>query len=215
MENEIVRLGIYGGTFDPIHIGHLILAESCREACRLDEVWFVPAADPPHKPDCPITPSHLRRQMVERAIADHPQFRVCDLELQRGGTSFTVDTLRELTKRHPTAELLLLIGADSLFDFATWKEPREILNLATLVAVNRGDQPTQTSESPPAPLPADFFDRVRHVQMPGIDVSATRLRENVRQGKSIRYLTPRPVEDLILAEGLYAEDDDTSAPVEP
>ena len=198
-----MRLGIYGGTFDPIHIGHLILAESCREACELDEVWFVPAADPPHKTDRLLTPAPLRRKLVEFAIADHPQFRICDIELQRGGTSYTVDTLRELTVQQPTAKLSLLIGADSLFDFATWKDPQEILRLATVVAVNRGENSTITAEPPPPPLPADFYTRVEHVEMPGIDVSATMLRQRVRAGLSIRFLTPRSVEELIDSEQLY------------
>ena len=109
-----MRLGIYGGTFDPVHFAHLLLAEQCREQLALDAVWFMPAANPPHKPGIGITPAEHRVAMLELAMAGHPAFHVSDLELRRGGTSFTVDTLAELHRGDPALELVLLIGADSL-----------------------------------------------------------------------------------------------------
>src|SRR4051794_34655399 len=137
----IMRLGIFGGTFDPIHLGHLVLAEQCREQCQLDEVWFVPAAQPPHKLSAAITPAKPRCDMIEFAIAGNSAFRLCHIELNRDGPSFTVTTLEQLHTEGPTRELFLLIGADSLRDLSHWREPARIMELATIVAVNRGDGP--------------------------------------------------------------------------
>jgi nicotinate-nucleotide adenylyltransferase len=196
-----MRIGIFGGTFDPIHWGHLLLAEQCREQLSLDEVWFVPAGVPPHKLAAARTSGAHRRQMVEFAIAGHEQFRVCDLELQRPGPSFTVDTLRELHRRHPEHDWWLLIGADSLRDFPTWREPEQIVQLARIAAVNRGDQPPPDT----AAFVSQFGDRLCVVTMPGVNLSASDLRRRVRSGRSIRFQTPRAVEVYIQQQHLYSE----------
>src|SRR5690242_9249482 len=109
-----MRLGLFGGTFDPIHLGHLLLAEQCREQCRLDAVWFLPSANPPHKQGNSITPAQARVEMLEMAIAGHPEFSVSKLELERSGMTYTVDTLEQLKREEPDRELFFLIGADSL-----------------------------------------------------------------------------------------------------
>ena len=109
-----MRIGIFGGSFNPIHFGHLLLAETCREQCRLDEVWFVPAARPPHKQDLPLAPDADRVAMLQLAVGGHKPFRVSEIELQREGVSYTVDTLREIAEQQPDAELFFLMGADSL-----------------------------------------------------------------------------------------------------
>src|SRR5262245_54531603 len=115
-----MRIGVFGGTFDPVHQGHLILAEQCREQGRLDQVWFVPAARPPHKLAGPLTPFHQRVEMLSFALAGHPAFRIEELEKERSGPSYTVDTLTELHRRHPGHEWFLLIGSDTLHDMPNW-----------------------------------------------------------------------------------------------
>lgn len=198
-----MKLGLFGGTFDPVHLGHLLLAETAREACGLDEVWFVPARIPPHKQTAAITSPKARLEMLELAIAGHPQFRVDDLELRRDGPSFTVDTLRHLHDQRPADDLHVIIGADSLADLPTWKEPLEILRLAVVIAVNRG------RSVPDLPAALENFgdaasERIHLVEMPAVDISATDLRDRCRSGKSIRYQVPRPVELYIQQHHLYA-----------
>lgn len=198
-----MRVGVFGGTFDPIHIGHLALAEQCREQCRLDEVWFVPAAQPPHKRASLISAGKLRRDMVEFAIAGNSTFRVSTVELDREGPSFTVTTLEQLQAQ--SRELFLLIGADSLKDLAHWREPTRILELATVVAVNRGDQPLPEITELRAAC-GDLVDsRIMMIEMPGIELSATDIRARCASGRSIRYLVPRAVEVYIQEHGLYRE----------
>lgn len=198
-----MRLGIFGGTFDPIHMGHLVLAEQCREQCQLDEVWFVPAAQPPHKLSAAITPAKPRCDMIEFAIAGNSAFRLSPIELDRDGPSFTVTTLEQLHVEDPTRELFLLIGADSLRDLAHWREPTRIMELATIVAVNRGDRPLP-DRSELIAVCGDFAEkRIVSVTMPGIDLSATDIRTRISTGKSIRYLVPRAVEAFIREHSLY------------
>ena len=138
------RIGIFGGSFDPIHFGHLLLAEYCREARQLDEIWFVPAAQSPHKLHLDQTAPQQRAEMIELAIADHPDFLLVNHELRRGGISYTIDTLKSFQEQHPTSKFFLLIGADSLTEFSTWYQPAEICDLADLVVVARpGSEPVQ------------------------------------------------------------------------
>ncbi len=198
-----MRLGLLGGTFDPIHFGHLLLAERCREECGLDRVWFVPSGQPPHKSADGISPGNQRAELVEFAIAGHPQFGVNRLELAREGRSFTVDTLREVHAEDPSRELFFLIGADSLADLPSWRNPPGIVELATIVAVNRGDRPLPDLDAVRRTLGSAIADRIRLVTMPGIDLSSTDIRRRVREGKSIRFMTPRPCEVYIQEHGLY------------
>lgn len=196
-----MRVGLYGGTFDPVHYGHLLLAEQCREQLGLNAVWFLPAAVPPHKQGAEISDAQHRVAMLEVAIAGQPSFRVETHELERGGTSYTVDTLAHFRRVDPTLDLVLLIGADSLVDLPTWREPQRILSLATVAAVNRGRAPIDL-----APLQSripESAGRVTVVPMPGIDLSATDIRRRVQAGRSIRYMTPRGVEAYIREHGLY------------
>ncbi|MFT5325329.1 MAG: nicotinate-nucleotide adenylyltransferase [Planctomycetaceae bacterium] len=195
-----MRLGIFGGAFDPVHNGHLLLAEQCREQCRLDEVWFVPTNIPPHKDAGSLSPDADRVEMLKLATAGRPEFVVSEIELKRDEVSWTVDTLRQLREERPEDELFFLIGADSLRDFPSWKEPEEISQLATVVAINRGEA---SLEELTAGLGSQLSESVQLVAMPGISISATDLRRRVSDGKSIRYLVPRAVEEFILAQKLY------------
>jgi nicotinate-nucleotide adenylyltransferase len=195
-----MRLGLFGGTFDPIHLGHLILAEGCRESCELDRVWFVVAGQPPHKPGGPTAVGH-RLEMVRIAVAGHPAFEVSEIEAQRPGPHYSVETLEAVHRERPEDELFFLIGADSLMDLPFWRQPERILELATLVVVNRpGIDPAQsllTLNLSPSTRPA------RHVTIPPIGIASHDLRRRVAEGRSIRYQVPRGVEAYIEAQGLY------------
>ncbi|MCA9052516.1 MAG: nicotinate-nucleotide adenylyltransferase [Planctomycetaceae bacterium] len=196
-----MRIGIFGGTFDPVHYGHLLLAEQCREQLELDAVWLMPAAVPPHKQRVGISDAKHRVAMLELAAAGHPPFQVSRLELERGGTSFTVDTLSALHAEAPDRELVLLIGADSLTDLSTWREPQRILELSQVAAVNRGRQMIDLAEIHQS-IPG-AAGRIVSVAMPAVDLSATDIRARVAAGRSIRFMVPRAVEEYIRQHGLY------------
>lgn len=202
-DQQPIRLGIYGGSFDPVHLGHLLLAETCREACELDRVLFLPCGQSPHKPHGAIATGNQRAEMLEFAVAGDPRFGVCRIELERSGPSFTVETLRQLRFEQPDSELFFLMGADSLSDLPLWREPLAILEIATIVAVNRGLRPPPNLESLANRIGSIVRDRVRFVTMPAIDLSATEIRERARTERSLRFRTPRAVEEYIRQNGLY------------
>jgi nicotinate-nucleotide adenylyltransferase len=198
-----MRLGIFGGTFDPVHFGHLLLAEQCREQCRLDQVWFLPAGIPPHKLERTIATATARVQMLEFAIAGHDRFRIDRREMNREAPCFTVDTLAELRQEDPARDLYFLMGADSLRDFPTWREPARILELAKVAVVNRGDAPRPDFEPLRQLRGADVAERIEVVSIPGLEISSSDIRRRVQCGQSIRYLTPRAVECYIQTHNLY------------
>jgi len=200
-----MRLGIFGGTFDPVHYGHLLLAETCREQCRLDSVWFVPAATPPHKSAHPPAPAQHRWEMLRLAIGGHEALELSPLELDRGGVSYTFETLEAVHRQRPTDEIFLLVGADTLADMPNWREPQAILRLAHPVVVARAGAPAPDF-TPLAALaaPEELAAMRRHVvAMPAVDLSSSDIRRRVAQGQSIRYRTPRAVEEYIRSSGLY------------
>lgn len=198
-----MRLGIFGGTFDPVHYGHLLLAETCRETLELSEVRFVPAGNPPHKSGIQITDGHARADMLKLAVSGYPEFTVDRRELKRQGPSFTVDTLAEFAAELPDAELFFLMGADSLRDMPGWREPDRISELATVVAVNRPGLPLPTSSQVVEWVGDALAARIRLITMPGADLSATDLRQRAREGGSLRFMTPRAVEAFIGEHRLY------------
>lgn len=195
-----MRLGLYGGTFDPIHLGHLILAESCREACGLDQVWFVVTATPPHKRS-ERTPVSDRLEMARIATAGHPSFEVSEIESGDDGPHYSYRTLERLTAERPGDDLFFLIGADSLADLPTWRQPERVAELATIVVVNRPGIDPAVMAGPPDLGPA--ARPVRFVTIPPIGISSTDLRRRVAEGWSIRYQVPRGVEAYIVEQGLY------------
>ncbi len=198
-----MRLGILGGTFDPVHYGHLLVAEQCLEQCQLDQVWFIPAGIPPHKLEQTIAPGKARAEMLELAIAGHERFRADRRELDRADPCFTVDTLAALQAEDSTRELYFLLGADSLHDFHTWREPQRIVRLARLAVVNRGGAPLPDLDPICEIVGNDLASRVQVVTVPANDVSSSDIRRRVGQRKSIRYMTPRAVECYIETQGLY------------
>ena len=204
-----MKLGVFGGSFDPVHYGHLILAETCREECGLDEVWFLPAATPPHKQDREITAAELRKDMLQLAIGGHNQLRVSSLEIDRGGISYTVDTLRLIKEERPDAELFLLIGADTLCDLPNWHKPADVCELATPIVVRRHGSPEPDLAVLSALVSQQRLEAIRQhqLQTPTIELSSTDLRLRARDGRSLRYRTPRAVEQFILANRLYCQID--------
>jgi nicotinate-nucleotide adenylyltransferase len=200
-----MRIGIFGGTFDPIHYGHLILAEQCREQGRLDQVWFVPAPRPPHKTDQPLTKFEQRVEMLALAVAGNPTFRIDEIEKERTGPSFTVDTLAELQKRHPGNEFFLLVGSDTLKDLPRWHDPVGVLRRAGLLVMLRPNHPVMAVEQLRASvqLPADVDLDLEVAETPLIDISSRDLRRRVVLGKSLRYFLPRAVEVYIAEKRIY------------
>lgn len=204
-EHVVTRIGIFGGSFDPIHYGHLIIAERFREAMQLQEVRFVPAKVSPFKTDQQPTSDKQRLEMLRLAIGAHPQFRIDDCELRRGGISYSIDTLREMQSADGQAEWFLLIGADSLRDFGRWKAPAEILGRAALVVARRGGEPEPEWSILSSLIEPSGVEsiRARALDLPAIEISSSDIRARVRKGQSIRYLLPPAVESYIREQQLW------------
>ena len=200
-----MRLGIFGGTFDPVHYGHLLLAECCRQQCRLDEVRFLPAAVPPHKQNCDLTPAEGRIEMLELAVAGHSAFSVCRYEIDRGGVNYTADTLAHFRKENPSRELFFLLGADMLNDLPSWHEPERVCELAIPIVVRRSGLPEPDFGCLAGIASSERIEQIRRdqVEMLQIGISSTDIRRRVSAGMSIRYQTPRAVEKFIEMQGLY------------
>ncbi|MGA9117676.1 MAG: nicotinate-nucleotide adenylyltransferase [Bacteroidota bacterium] len=190
-----MNLGVFGGTFNPPHHGHLLAAEFVRERLSLDRVFFVPTAAPPHKRDLALPEARHRMEMLRLAVRENPFFSVSEVELARGGVSYTVDTLRQFRGLHPSADLLFLLGSDGYAEFHTWREPEGILELARVVVMAR----------PGYALPpgASRDRRVELVEVPQIAIESRLIRRRVREGRSIRYMLPPAVETYIRRNGLY------------
>ena len=206
-----MRIGIYGGSFNPVHLGHLIAAECCREQARLDQVLFMPAATPPHKQGQLLADAADRVAMLTLAVGGHEAFAVSTIEVDRGGMSYTVDTLAALVQRHPHDTLVLVLGPDALAQLPTWREPRTIADRCELVAVERERLDDVAAIARDAGL-ADLLGQERlaaliaaRVRMPAIGVRASDLRAAVAAGTSIRYRTPRAVEAFVMSHGLYRD----------
>ena len=188
------RLGVFGGTFDPPHHGHLIVGAEAHEALGLDRLLFVPAADPPHKAVTGATPEQ-RVRMLRAALAGDERFAVDELEIDRGGASYTVDTLRELRAREgETTELFFLLGVDQYRVFGSWREPHEVARLARLAVMGRAGEAVEPDPAYPAHI----------VEVSRIDISSTAIRRRVSEGGSSRYWVPEAVREIIEAEKVYA-----------
>ena len=200
-----MRLGILGGTFDPVHYGHLLLAECCREQCRLDAVWFLPAAVPPHKQQRELAPAAMRLEMLELATAGHEAFSVCRYEIDRGGVNYSVDTLNHFHEESPDREMFFLMGADMLRDLPHWRDAARVCQLALPVPVRRSGEPPLDFHALAGVASPERIEQIRahQAEMPEIGLSATDLRHRVGAGESIRYRTPRAVEVYISTHGLY------------
>jgi nicotinate-nucleotide adenylyltransferase len=192
-----VRLGIFGGTFDPPHVGHLLVGIDAVEALALDRLIFIPTGRQPLKANVVTAPAAARLAMTQRLIGDDRRFGVDSIEIDRDGLSFTVDTLRAFAARAPEAERFFLLGADAWRSFPRWRSPDEIMRLATVVVLTRGGEPIG---------PASAGLRPRVLPTRRIDVSSTEIRSRVRAGLSLRGFVPEAVREYIEQNGLYQED---------
>lgn len=195
------RIGVYGGTFDPVHSGHLIIASRVRYALGLDRVLFVPAKAPPHKDSGQVTPAAIRVEMLEAAIAGDPWFAIDTIELERPGRSYTVDTLTSLRQRDPDVEPWFIMGADSLVDLPTWRDPAGIVRLARLAVVARPGSTIDVAAAAAA-IPA-LAGRVDIVEAPLMGIASRELRAMVRRGEPIDYLVPENVRGIIALNELW------------
>jgi len=196
------KIGILGGTFDPIHIGHLVTAEAVRIQFGLEKVIFIPAGDPPHKQGCQVTAARHRFIMTVLATCSNPYFFVSAMELERPGPSYTIDTIKILKERYgPDTDLYFIIGADTVKELHTWRKIDELLDLCYFVAATRPG-------SNGLDLIVQMFgdkgrERILRLNNPELEISSTDIRERVKNGKSIKYIVPESVEEYILKEKLY------------
>lgn len=195
------RVGLMGGTFDPIHIGHLLAAERAREAAALSEVRFMPTHRPPHKQASPGASPQDRRAMAELAIAGHPAFRLEPIELERGGVSYAVDTAAALAQREPDVEWIWIVGGDMTLYLPQWYRIRELAGIVSFLGLTRPGFPVDLTA-----LPEWLRDKVSLADMPAVDVSSTDIRSRCEAGLSIRYVVPEPVLAFIEERGLYRHD---------
>ncbi len=226
-QHSVLKLGLLGGSFNPIHHGHLTIAHHVYECLQLSRVLFIPTGDPPHKPDDSLAPATHRFEMVRLAIADTPEFDVSDIELRRTGKSYSIDTVHALQHLHdPSAELFFIIGLDAFLDFPTWKAPQELLRICHFVVVPRPGQSFQTltamsllprlDPNELTGLDTGVLDRldiaipsapgVTCLALPPCPTSASEIRRRVRNGLPLANMLPSPVEFYILRHSLYQED---------
>ena len=193
-----MRIGLFGGTFDPVHLGHLRAAETAREALGLDLVVFIPCGLPPHR-STPLSSGADRLEMARLAAATHEAFEAWDTELRRDGPSYTVDTVASLVRERPQDDFVLLVGADTWPEMPGWREPGRLFALAEVAVAERPGSPFPDPQPPfPGTRP------VHAVRGPALEISATAIRERARRGLSVRYLVPDAVAQYILSRRLYS-----------
>jgi nicotinate-nucleotide adenylyltransferase len=198
-----VRLGLFGGSFDPPHVGHLLVAIDAFDALGLDRIVFIPTGVQPLKAGRAVASPTQRLTMVRMLVGEDPRFAVDAVEIERPGLSFTVDTLATITERYPGSELFLLVGADVPGSFAKWREPDRIMELATVVVLQRGGGVEDTAEAEDSPDASAFRRRLTYLPTRRVDVSSTEIRRRVREGSSIRGFVPDAIAAFIAAERLY------------
>jgi nicotinate-nucleotide adenylyltransferase len=227
MKSSLTKLGILGGTFDPVTLGHLGLARNIQEKMNLDRVWFIPAWQSPHKQDRPTIDTYHRLKMLKEALAPYPDFEVSDIELKREEISYTIDTLIELQSQHPNAEWYLILGMDTFQDFGTWKNVQEILERVHLAIATRpgytNDLTSETIRTLVDGLPFSYQihrkekgvlsyscletgNNLTFCDIEPLDISSSEIRIRIRDGLSVKKMLPPEVERYIMAHHLYQED---------
>ena len=199
------RVGILGGTFNPIHIGHLILAERALEEYELDEILFIPTGKPYFKSASEVLDKKVRISMTGNAIEDNPNFALSTIETDREGNSYTYETLQILGKDNPDTRYYLILGADTLFQIEQWKHPEIIMSLAGILAAVRDDKSSEDLKIKADELEAKYDTEVHILRMPHIGVSSSDIRERIRTGKNVRYMLPDKTLEYIEKNGLYRE----------
>jgi len=192
------KVGIMGGTFDPIHIGHLIAALRAMECASLDEVWFIPTASPPLKPNNPLATEQQRLEMVKLAIQREPRFRVLDIELHRGGTSYSIDTVNYLREHYAEHDFYYIVGSDRIHDLPQWHRAEELLQMIGFIGLNRPSEPLELDR-----LPGRWQSKLTLASMPLIDFSSTDIRKRANEGLPLRYYVTDEVEQFIRRYQLY------------
>lgn len=207
------RIGVFGGSFDPVHHGHLIIAEQFLSELSLDKVKFIPAKVSPFKQTYTPTLDKHRLEMLKLAIGAHPKFEVDPIEIQRGGVSYTIDTIKQLQSNDPDATWFLLVGADSLKDFKKWKTPEKLLHSVQLVVARRGGHPEPDWEQLSGLVSPEELQSIMQTRLdvPAVEISSSSIRERIERNRSIRYLVPAPVEVYIKEHQLYRPSSVTSA----
>lgn len=208
-EKKRRKVGIMGGTFDPIHVGHLILGENAYQQFGLDCVLFMPSGNPPHKKERPgraTTPERV--DMVALAIADNPHFVLSLAETHEDGYTYTKETLTRLTRENPDTDYYFIMGADSLFTFETWKEPQGICDLCTILVAVRNDVPMDAMDAQISYIKEKFHCRIQKLDTPNIEISSEELRSHIRQQRSLRYYMPNEVARYIREHKLYTQEAD-------
>lgn len=196
-------IGLMGGTFNPIHYGHLLMCEGIREEFELEKVVFMPAKVPPHKEHAKIIQAYDRLKMVKLAIKGNPYFETSDLEMKREGSSYTIDTVKIYNEKYGRDNLGLIIGADSMVQFETWKEYREIFKRATILVASRPDTNENALKSSIIKFTSQFGARIFKYSGKAMDYSSTEIRRRVKEGLSIKYRVPPEVEGYIYNNQLY------------
>lgn len=186
-----------GGTFDPVHYGHLLAAEAAREAAKLEEVWFIPAHLPPHKGE-PHADAEARLAMLQAALAGIPEFSALDIELRRQGVSYTIDTVKALMERHPDRSFYWIMGSDMVKNLPRWREPEELARRVTFIGLERPEEPLAEKD-----IPEFIRSRLIRAAMPMIGLSSTEIRRRLKEGRSVRFMTPDSVVEWIRRNGLY------------
>lgn len=197
------KIGIMGGTFNPIHYGHLMLAENAYDSMKLDEIWFMPSADPPHKSGQAILPYSYRSEMTELAIRDVPYFIKSDFESQRSKPSYTAETLRLLHEQYPNTEFYFIMGADSLFQLETWYQPEKVMAQAILLVAVRDHHSTEEMHQQIDYLQNKYNARIQLMDMPGVDLSSVLIRKRVENQQTIRFFVPEKIRKYIIEHHLY------------
>ncbi|MFN4181882.1 MAG: nicotinate-nucleotide adenylyltransferase [bacterium] len=198
-----MKIGLMGGTFNPIHYGHLLVAEEAREAFHLEEIWFIPSGCPPHKKHDELASAQDRLYMCQLAVEGIPYFRVLSIEIESGEISYTYNTLRLLNQRYPENEWFFITGLDAILELPTWHNAEELLDMAHFVAVPR---PGHKIEELSRVFSEEQRRKILTLTIPYLDISSSEIRRRVRLQRSIRFLTPEPVRQFILSKGLYKGD---------
>lgn len=200
-----MRIGIFGGSFDPVHLGHLWIAEAATEKLALDRLLWIPSATQPLKPDGPVAGNEQRLEMLRLAISGRAGHEVDDREIRRAGVSYSVDTVAELGKENPGADLFLIIGSDSLSSMRRWHQPERLLSQVVLAVVQRGGEESIDFSVLQGLVGQDCIDLFRQcvIEMPVIEISSSEIRERAGQGSSVRHRVPRAVEAYLAANRVY------------
>lgn len=200
-----IKIGIMGGTFDPIHNGHLILAEYSRLHFDLEKVIFIPTGNPPHKDQNNISSSKYRYDMTLLAINTNPYFHLSSIEMESQGTTYTIDTIKKLQKKYKDVDFYFVLGSDSFFNIDKWKDYKELIGLCKFIVVKRPDRDNEDLEDEVKQFNKRYNSSLHILEAPLIEISSTNIRNRVKDGLSIKYLVPEAVEDYIKKNQLYKE----------